>query len=126
MVRVVETLGRVAAVAAGAGAAYWIAQSTDGETVAWVAGIAVLIVAGAVANRTWAAWLPLAAFVPWLLVFLAVGDKQDARDFTWEFGVVLVAATLACVSLLLHAGVALRRLLYSVFSPQKDALKFPL
>ena len=110
MVRVVETLGRIVVVVAGCAAAYAMADVLNGEAVGWVAAAAVLLLAGALANRLWAAWLPLAAFVPWTLYQVAFGAKEDARDFTWEVGVALMGVVAALVSFTLVAGVWARRL----------------
>src|SRR5687767_4508157 len=134
MQSVVDAVWRLAVVAAAVTACIAIvAEQYDGAPTAVLVG-ALLVVTGAVVNRGWAAAVPLAAAVVWLVaVFLWQGTTFDdtSSETTWALLLVVFGFAAVLATAALGIGVLLRRAVaQSRFSPQNDAnglsLKLPM
>lgn len=127
MERAAGALGRIAVVAAGVGAAIAVGTFVDGARVAAVAAVVVLLVAGFVADRVWAALLPLPAVVVLVaLDALSLGIDRYGATGGWmsaEIGALLALAASAALLVGARTRRAVRtaRAQRSRFSPQNDA-----
>src|SRR5687768_13525788 len=121
---VLDIAWRLAVVAAAVAASVAIvSHDYHGAPTAILVG-AILVAAGAIANRGWAVASPVAAAVVYCLVIFAMEGTtfDDERGETmWALVLVVLggAAFLASIGLLL--GLVLRMRAQSLFSPKNDA-----
>ncbi len=108
MERFLLTLGRIAVVA-GAITAMGPLLSGEWSTGTYIAGIGLLLVAGFVANRWWAAGLPLTVAVAMIAFNALAYGTEDYGDMGWWGYAFYFALFAGVASLVLLLGVAVRR-----------------
>lgn len=124
----------IAATVAGAVALLRLTDDggTVGELITWAIAGGLLVAAGAMVNRAWAALLPVAFAVCWILGVVAVeGTGYDEWGESGVGGALIILTVVAAgAGLLVLAGVAVRRAVRAArrgrsqrsdFSPQNDA-----
>ena len=128
------TFGRGALAIGASAAAYALLQAGDGTAGGWIAGAVLLIAAGAIAGRWWVAALPIAAMTAVGVWFATHPPEGNPGDLGPE-GTIMVMFSVGCgMAFCVLIGASITHLWRSRhepaqgsrFSPQKDALKFPL
>jgi hypothetical protein len=105
-----DLLARVAVVAAAVASGLWILeQSGNLEGPGWLAAAAVMVLAGGIADRFWAALLPVLAYLPFLLFLVATQPGGEAGFSSWQFGAAVYGVLAVGATVGMVAGLGLRR-----------------
>jgi hypothetical protein len=120
-----------ALIAAGAGTgAVALLNHSDGALPYWIAAIALLLAAGALVNRVWAAGMPIVVVAGFMAYDGITSGAQTEGDTTWWVWLILFLIVALVISMVLLLGVGARRAARAIgdqdgpsrFSPQNDAM----